>query len=180
MATHVIRKVVDKGVGYSVVDLNDVRHVFAAAVPRRGRTLRQQADDALRTIEAVVQEEGTRGSIVQQAVFVADFTEIDQCRKIIRDFYGDELPVTSYIPQPPCEGNLLAIEALGVGRGRGEVEIERHSEQLVVARHNDIAWIHSCADSCPRPKLQGSTTADLRVGTGPRRCWPASASASTR
>ncbi len=154
LAAHTIRKVSHEGVGYSVVDLNDVRHVFAAAVPRRGRTLRQQADDALRTIEAVVQEEGTRGSIVQQAVFVADFTEIDQCRNIIRDFYGDELPVTSYIPQPPCEGNLLAIEALGVGRGRGEVEIQRHSEQLVVARHNDIAWIH-CAQLVPQAQTAG-------------------------
>jgi hypothetical protein len=49
-----------RGFGYSVVELNDVRHVFAAAVPRRGLTLRQQADDALRTIEAVIEEQGTR------------------------------------------------------------------------------------------------------------------------
>ena len=72
MATHVIRKVVDKGVGFSAVDLNDVRHVFATAVPRRGSTLGQQADDALRTIEAVIEQEGTADSIVHQAVFLAD------------------------------------------------------------------------------------------------------------
>ena len=154
MATHTIRKVSHEGVGYSVVDLNDVRHVFAAAVPRRGETLRQQADDALRTIEAVIQEEGTRGSIVHQAVFVADFGRIDECRQIIREFYGDELPVTSYIPQPPCQGKLLAIEALGVGRGRGEVEIQRYSEQLVVARHNNIAWVH-CAQLVPQTQSTG-------------------------
>ncbi|MGA2033468.1 MAG: dioxygenase [Thermoguttaceae bacterium] len=149
MATHTIRKSSQAGIGYSAVDLNDVRHVFAAAVPRRGLTLRQQADDALRTIEAVIQEQGTRGSIVHQAVFVPNVNLIDECRQIIHDFYGKELPATSYIPQPPCEGKLLAIEALGIGRGLGEVEIERVSEQLVIARHNHISWCH-CAEVVPQ------------------------------
>ena len=149
MATHTIRKSSQAGIGYSVVELNDVRHVFAAAVPRRGLTLRQQADDALRTMEAVIQEEGTRGSIVHQAVFVPNVNLIDECRQIIRDFYGKEMPATSYIPQPPCEGKLLAIEALGIGRGMGEVQIERVSEQLVIARHNHISWCH-CAEVVPQ------------------------------
>ena len=33
MADHTIRKLSHSAVGYSVVDLNDVRHVFAAATP---------------------------------------------------------------------------------------------------------------------------------------------------
>jgi enamine deaminase RidA (YjgF/YER057c/UK114 family) len=143
MASQTIRKLSDDGIGYSVVELHDVRHVFAAAVPRRGTTLRQQADDALRTIETVIQEQGSRGSIVHQAVFVADVRQMEETREIIREFYGTELPATSYIPQPPCAGKLLSIEALGVGRRVGEVEIERVSEQLVVARHNGIAWVHA-------------------------------------
>jgi enamine deaminase RidA (YjgF/YER057c/UK114 family) len=154
MATQTLRKASHAGIGYSVVELNDVRHVFAAAVPRRGSTLRQQADDALGTIAAVIQEEGTRGSIVHQAVFVPDVRLIDECRQIIRGFYGSELPATSYIPQPPCDGKLLAIEALGVGRGMGEVEIERVSEQLVIARHNDIAWVH-CVQVVPQGQGAG-------------------------
>ena len=28
--------------------------------------------------------------------------------------YGENLPATSYIPQPPCEGKKLAIEAMGL------------------------------------------------------------------
>jgi len=154
MATHVIRKVVDKGVGFSAVDLNDVRHVFATAVPRRGSTLAEQAGDALRTIEAVIEQEGTAKSIVQQAVFLADVGQVDECRQIIRKFYGREMPATSYIPQPPCEGKLLSIEAMGVGRGKREVEIQRVSEQLVIARHNGIAWVH-CAQTVPQVQAEG-------------------------
>jgi enamine deaminase RidA (YjgF/YER057c/UK114 family) len=61
----------------------------------------------------------------------------------MRRFYGSEMPATSYIPQPPCDGKLISIEALGVGQGTGEVEIDRRSEQLVITRHNGIAWIHA-------------------------------------
>ena len=149
MANHTIRKVSQSGVGYSVVDLNNVRHVFAAATPLAGSTFDEQADDALRTIEAVIGEEGTRGSIVHQAVFLADMTHLARCQQIMRDFYGRELPATSYIPQPPCGGKLLAVEALGVGQGLGEVQIERIDEDLVVARHNGIAWVH-CAKTMPQ------------------------------
>ena len=65
-AGSLLRKVARDGIGYSVVELSDVRHVFAAAVPHNGSTLEEQAKDALRTIEAVVDKEGTRASIVHQ------------------------------------------------------------------------------------------------------------------
>lgn len=142
------------GIGYSVVDLNDVRHVYAVAEPRTGATLEAQAHDALRTIDALVHGEGARGAIVHQAVFVPDVALIPACREIIQRFYGPELPATTYIPQPPCEGKLLAVEALGVGQGRGEVKIERFSEQLVRVTHNGMSWVH-CAQVEPRPGTQG-------------------------
>lgn len=140
MAMHRVSR---HGVGYSVAEWSDVRHVFAAAVPQRGTTLRQQADDALRIIATVNSVHGSQGAIVQQAVFVAHPSLIPECREIIRAFYGRDLPVTSYVPQAPCEGKLLAIEAIGLDTGKGEVGIDRISEELVVARHNGIAWIHA-------------------------------------
>ena len=63
MATLTIRKALHDGIGCSVVDVNGVRHIFAAAVPRRGATLHEQAEEALRTIEGVNREEGVAGAI---------------------------------------------------------------------------------------------------------------------
>jgi enamine deaminase RidA (YjgF/YER057c/UK114 family) len=137
-----IRRETSQGIGFSVVEAHGVRHIFAAAVPRQGDTLYDQTRDALRTIESVIAEEGTRNSIVSQAVFIADAARIDECRQIIRDFYGEHMPATCYVPQHPCQGKLVAIEALGVGGGPGRVEIERHSEQIVTARHGGVAWTH--------------------------------------
>ena len=149
-----IRKVSRDGHGYSVVELHDVRHVLAVAVPQCEGDLSTQAHDALRTIEAVHDEESTRGSIVHQAVFVARPELIPACQKIIKDFYGGELPATSYVLQPPCQGKLLAIEALGVGQGRGEVRIERLSDQVVRVTHSALSWVH-CANVTPRDGVTG-------------------------
>jgi enamine deaminase RidA (YjgF/YER057c/UK114 family) len=147
------RKVARDGIGYSVVELSDVRHILAAAVPHTGGTLEEQTHDALRTIEAVVDKESARNSIVHQAVFVADAAYIEPCRRMIRDFYGPDLPATSFVRQRPCGGKMLSIEAMGVGQGQGDVRIERLSEQLVIASHNGISWVH-CANVVP----QGGTS----------------------
>lgn len=149
-----IRKVCSDGVGYSVVDLTDVRHVFAAAVPRRPGDLASQTWDALRTIESVMKEESTLGSIVHQVVFLADDSKLEECQRVMREFYGPEFPATTYVPQHPCCGASVSIEALGVGRKRGGVSIERKSEQLVIATHNNLSWVH-CAHVTPDPHLTG-------------------------
>ena len=67
------------GVGYSVVDLNGARHVFASAVPRNGGDLQQQAHDALRTIEAVTHEEGTLGSICSLRGILDTRNGVERC-----------------------------------------------------------------------------------------------------
>ncbi len=149
-----IRKESSEGIGYSVVELNDVRHVFASAVPRSGENLNDQAQDALRTIKEINREEGIRGSIVMQAVFLRDIRQMDQCRQIMRDFYGDGLPATTYIPQPPCEGKLLSIEALGVGRTMEGVRIQRLSERLIITSHSGISWVH-CGHIEPETSANG-------------------------
>jgi enamine deaminase RidA (YjgF/YER057c/UK114 family) len=131
------------GIGYTIAELNDVEHVFAAAVPRLGRTLDEQAANALQIIQNVNGLHGSADAIVHQAVFVSEAALIPRCQQIMREFYGPNMPATSYIPQPPCDGRLLAIEALGMSRKSGDVRIDRLGEQLVTVRHNGITWIHA-------------------------------------
>jgi enamine deaminase RidA (YjgF/YER057c/UK114 family) len=143
-----IQKKSCEGIGYSVVELNEARHVFVAAAPRQTGSLEDEARDTLQTVQAVMAEEGTRGSIVHQAVFFRKLDQLEEIQRIIKEFYGDELPATSYIPQPPCNGKLLSIEALGVGRENGGVEIKRITDQVVVTSHDGITWVH-CANVVP-------------------------------
>jgi len=156
MADHAIRTVAHQGSGYSVVDFAGIRHVLAAAVPRCGVTLDQQLRDALCPIEAAIRDEQARASIVHQTVFLADISLAEECRRILGDFYGSDLPATSYLAQPSCTGKLLAIEALGVGRAGGEVTIQRAGEHLVVARHDGLAWVHVAQNAPPSPSPSSS------------------------
>jgi enamine deaminase RidA (YjgF/YER057c/UK114 family) len=144
-----IRKASSEGIGYSVADLNHARYLFAAAIPHNGDDLQTQAKDALATIEAVTHDEGCPGSIVHQAVFISDHSQVEACRKIIEDFYGEELPATAFVIQPPCEGKRLAIEAWGICRGAGDFHIQRISPNLVLVRHGGLTWGH-CAGIVPQ------------------------------
>jgi enamine deaminase RidA (YjgF/YER057c/UK114 family) len=135
-----------------VVDLHGVKHVFAVAVPRNGQTFGEQAQDALETIRRINEQYRTQRSILSQTVFLRDIAMIEPCRQIMREFYGDELPATTYVPQQPCNGKLLAIEAWGEGCGCEDVEIQRVSEHLVKVVHSGVSWTH-VAHVAPRIDL---------------------------
>jgi enamine deaminase RidA (YjgF/YER057c/UK114 family) len=138
-----MRQQICDAIGYSIVELGGARHVFAAAEPRNGATLADQCGDALEQIQRLAEDEGVAGSIVHQTVFLRDPADIEACRRLVRQCYGDRLPATSYVPQPPCSGKLVAIEAMGLGAaGTADVAIQRLSDQLVVTRHDGVAWIH--------------------------------------
>lgn len=148
-----VKKVSSEGVGYSVADLSQVRYLFVSGIPRDGSDLFEQAYGALTAVARVMHEEGARGGIVRQDVFIRDPALIPDCKKIIEEFYCDGLPATDYIVQPPCGGKLLEIEAWGVSRKKGQVAIERVSEHLVLLRHSDITWAH-CAGITPRTRAR--------------------------
>jgi enamine deaminase RidA (YjgF/YER057c/UK114 family) len=154
MSTHTLRKGASQGTRHCVVALQGASRVFATAVPRAGATLPDQVQDALKAIDTVMKAEGAAGSVVQQAIFLADAASVAACRQAVRNFYGGDLPATSYLPQPPCEGSLVAIEALGLGRGRQPGAIERISDQLVVARDGGVAWVYA-AHAVPRTSAAG-------------------------
>jgi enamine deaminase RidA (YjgF/YER057c/UK114 family) len=137
-----IRKEINAGVGHSVVELGDARHVFVVAVPNRGVTLLEQMEDVLQNIKTLFQEEGVFDSIVTQSVFLRGIENQAVCRQIMHDFYGKSLPATTYIPQPPCQGKLLSIEVWGIGCRKDEVKIERIGDEMVIARFNGIDWAH--------------------------------------
>jgi enamine deaminase RidA (YjgF/YER057c/UK114 family) len=137
-----IRRAFQEGVGYTVVVLGGVRRLFAVAAPRGAGSLAEQTEGALQTIATVSQAEGGPGSIVMQSVFLKNIEDQRACRKTIEGFYREELPATAYIPQPPCDGSRLAIEAWGVGSTDGEVQIERPGDGVVVVRHDGLCWAH--------------------------------------
>jgi enamine deaminase RidA (YjgF/YER057c/UK114 family) len=151
-----ISKQSDAGIGHSVAELHGVRHFFAVAAPRQDGPFRRQAEDVLRILDGSIRAADGPSSIVMQTVFLRDINDQSLCRQMMRDFYGREMPATTYVADPPCEGKLLSVEALGMDAApntamqkRGcpslqspPLEIARISDDLVVARHNGVTWAY--------------------------------------
>ena len=155
MSAPMARTSVQEGRRVAVAEFNSVVHVFATASPRIEGDLREQAKDAFEAIDEAMREHGAAGSVVHQVVFVAERESMAACRQIMRELYGRDMPATSFVPQPPCDGKRLSIEAIGLGKGGAEATIERKSEQLVVARYGDMEWVYA-AGAVPRTSAPGA------------------------
>ena len=92
-----------------------------------------------------------------QSVFLKNIEDQAACRQIFEAFYGQALPATSYIPQPPCDGKLLSIEAWGLAGGGARVQIEHLGNGMVTARHDGVTWAY-LADV--RPETAARATCD--------------------
>ncbi|MEN6451266.1 MAG: dioxygenase [Thermoguttaceae bacterium] len=137
-----IRKQLHGDAAFSVVDCDGVRRLFLTVVPSRGVTLPEQIESALQTAQTLLCEQGSTGAIVLQTVFLKDRRDLHACRAIVEAFYGARMPATSYVVQPPCGGQRVAIEAWALLGPSDRLDIERHGDGLIIARHTGAAWTY--------------------------------------
>lgn len=154
MSSLQVRQLPRTGVYHSSAELNGVTNVLVTALPQTGSTLQEQVKDALAGVAEAMRAQGAEGAIIHQTVFVANPAHIEPTRQLLREFYGLAMPATTYIPQPPCGGQLVAIEALGFGAGRDKVAIDRVSDQVVVVRQDGVTWVY-VDDAVPITSAQG-------------------------
>jgi len=153
MTAHAVRSTLRDGIGWSIVDLGGIRHLFAVADLRGPGTFPEQLDRSLEAVRAAFAGEGAERSIIQQSVFLDDPGRIEACRQRVEAFYGPDLPATHYVPQPPCDGASAAVEAFGIVPGAGAT-IERPNPHVVLARYGGMTWVH-CADVTPPQGANG-------------------------
>jgi enamine deaminase RidA (YjgF/YER057c/UK114 family) len=112
-------------------------------LPQNGNTLREQTQSAVDALIETLRGFDANDSLLHLTFFLADAGKVAACREIVRKILGDKIPATSYVPQPPCEGSLVGIEALAIGKGKEKVEITRISDQLLLARQNGSTWVYA-------------------------------------
>ena len=66
-----IRREFHEGIGYSVVELDGLRQVYATTLPCCGGTFVEQTEEALQTLKTIFRKEEIERSIVMQSVFLA-------------------------------------------------------------------------------------------------------------
>ena len=130
---------------HTVVDLGKVKRVAMMVTPEGGGEFRDEAWEAMSTIRAILRQQAEPMAVTMQTVFVRDRADVPVAKRLFRAYYGDEMPLTLFVVQPPCEGCGLAIEAWAVNTDAAQVEY--HGEDLVTVSYDGLRWIYASGGS---------------------------------
>lgn len=130
---------------HTVISLGRVKRLAIMVTPEGGGDFKDEAWEAVSTIRAILRQQDEPMAVTAQTVFVRDVADVPLIRKLFTAYYGDRMPLTLFIPQPPCDGRSLAIEAWAISTRTTEVEY--HTPHLVTVAHDGLRWIHASADS---------------------------------
>lgn len=130
---------------HTTIRYDGLKRVAMMVTPGCGGTFRDQAWEAVSTIRAILRQQGEAMVVKTQTVFVADAADVPVARQIFEASYGEEMPLTLFVVQPPCGGVGLAIEAWAISTRT--VSVGYHGPHLVTVEHDGIRWIHASAGS---------------------------------
>lgn len=132
---------------HSVIHLDDVTRVALMVTPTHAGDVADQTAEAISTIREILQQQPVPMTLTKQTVFVRSADEIALIQDLFKAYYRNRVPATSFIIQPPCTGQSLAIEAWALG-GEG-VDVEFPMPNLVTVRYDALRWIYVAGISSP-------------------------------
>lgn len=130
---------------HTVVELGKVKRVAMMVTPEGGGDFRDEAWEAASTIRAILRQQNEPMAVTMQTVFIRDRADVPVAKKIFEACYGDKMPLTLYVVQPPCEGRGLAVEAWAVNTNAAQVEY--HGADLVTVSYDGLRWIYASGGS---------------------------------
>ena len=129
-----------------LVDLANVRRIALMVTPQATGSVVDQIWEAISTIRTVVNQQTVPMTVTTQTVYLKRAEDMEACRKLFEAYFGDRMPATNYVVQPPCGGQALAIEAWALG-GDG-VDVQFPEPDVVSISYDGLRWIHT-AEICP-------------------------------
>lgn len=130
---------------HSVVGVEKVRRVALMVTPRPEGEFLDQAWEALSTIRAILRQQGEPMAVTAQTVYMRDMANAGALRRLMEAFFTERMPVTVFLPQPPCDGAELAIEAWALATR--EAEIQHHGPDVITVRYDGLRWIQAAASA---------------------------------
>ncbi len=128
---------------HSVIGVEKVRRVALMVTPRPEGEFLDQAWEALSTVRAILRQQGEPMTITAQTVYIRDMANAGALRRLMEAFFAERMPVTIFLPQLPCDGAELAIEAWALASGRSE--IQHHGPGLITVSYDGLRWIQAAA-----------------------------------
>jgi enamine deaminase RidA (YjgF/YER057c/UK114 family) len=125
---------------HTVVTLGQCMRIALALTPRGRGPFREQASEVLARQRAILAQQPQRMSVTCQTVFLREARDEAVFTEAWARCCGPEVPVTSFVLQPPCGGAGLALEAWAVGGPA--VRVERCGPHAVAVSYDGLRWVH--------------------------------------
>lgn len=122
-----------------------LKRVALMVTPEPVGSFVDQAWEAVSTMRAILRQQNEPMAVTMQTVFLRDAADATAARNLFEAYYGDRMPLTLFVVQPPCEGSGLAIEAWAISTRTTNVEF--HSPNLVTLDHDGVRWLYASAGS---------------------------------
>jgi enamine deaminase RidA (YjgF/YER057c/UK114 family) len=125
---------------HTVINLEKVCRVALMVTPQASGGVIDQAWEAISTMRAILKQQTGPMAATAQTVFLSRAEYEQPCRKLFQAYFGERMPATNFIVQPPCGGQALAIEAWALGGPQAEI---RYLEPNTVSvAYDGLRWIH--------------------------------------
>ena len=142
-----------EGAVLSRVKLGKFSRAALAFVPAGRGALAEQAREISAGLKAILANEPGPMTVTVQTVFLRDAADQAECEAVFGAHYGDQMPVTNFVIQPPCCGAALALEAWAVAGDA--VRIERLGPHTLAVTCDGVRWVY-CGGISPAPALEGT------------------------
>ena len=94
---------------HTLVELGGAHRAVLMITPQATGDAIDQAWEAVSTVRVILNQQSVPMTLSMQTVFVRRADDIDAFRNLFNASYGERMPPTSFIVQPPCGGQALAI-----------------------------------------------------------------------
>jgi enamine deaminase RidA (YjgF/YER057c/UK114 family) len=130
---------------HSLVRYDGLRRLALMVTPEGGGDFKDEVWEVISTMRAILRQQGEPMAVTVQTVFVADAADVPAAQRLFEAYFGDEMPMTLFVVQPPCGGAGLAVEAWAISTST--VKVGYYGPHLVTVEHDGLRWIHASAGS---------------------------------
>ncbi|QDV41678.1 Endoribonuclease L-PSP [Stieleria neptunia] len=132
---------------HRLVQLDDVTRLALMITPTDFGDPIDQAREAISAIRSILGRQSVLMTLTKQTVFVRSADDIPTFQNLFKAIYRDRVPATSFVIQPPCGGQALAIEAWALG-GEG-IRVDFPLPDLVTVSYDGLRWIYVAGITSP-------------------------------
>ena len=106
---------------HTVIQVGEVKRLAIMVTPQCGGEFKDEAWEALATIRAILRQQNEPMEVTMQTVFLRDREGVPMAELLFAACYGENMPLTLFVVQPPCEGRGTAIEPWAGGTRHAQV-----------------------------------------------------------